>query len=113
MTVEPETDREFVNESGFIPVEFKVIVLPDVAEEKIGSIHVPDSVRDKMQHRAVKATLVASGPNAYEDWGEPWPNPGDRVYIAVGAGLVHEGPDGQKYRICNDKDIAGILIQAE
>jgi co-chaperonin GroES (HSP10) len=99
-----------VNESGVIPVEYKVVVLPDEVEEKIGSIHIPDTVRDKQKHRTVKATLVAAGGNAWDGWSEPIPSPGDRVYVAVGAGIVHEGPDGKEYRIVNDKDIAGILV---
>jgi len=100
---------DFANESGVIPVEFKVVVLPDPVEEKIGSIHVPDTVRDRMKHRTVKATLVMAGGNAFEDWHPPIPQNGDRVYVAVGAGIIHEGPDGREYRIVNDKDVVGIL----
>ena len=103
----------YPNESGVLPVEFKVVVFPDPVEEKIGAIHVPDSVRDKMKHRTVKATLVAVGGNCFEDWRPPVPVPGDRVYVAVGAGIIHEGPGGNEYRIVNDKDIAGILIATE
>jgi co-chaperonin GroES (HSP10) len=111
MTVDGEEEMEFgwVNESGFIPVEYKVLVLPDVPKEQIGSIFVPETVRDKEKHRAVKAILVAVGGDAFEDWTDPIPEIGDSVYVAVGAGLFYDGVDGRVYRIINDKDIAGIV----
>ena len=96
---------------GFIPIQCKCLVLPDEAVEKIGSIVVPDSVRDKQKMRTVKATFVAAGGNAFEDYAEPVPVPGDRIYVAVGAGIIHKGPDGREYRIVNDDDIAGILTE--
>ena len=115
MTIGGEEDVGFgwVNESGFLPVEYKVLVLPDVPKEQIGSIFVPETVRDKEKHRAVKAILVAVGGDALEDWADPIPEVGDSVYVAVGAGLFYDGKDGRTYRIINDKDIAGIVTGYE
>lgn len=111
MKGEGEMEFGWVNESGFVPVEFKVLVLPDVPKEQIGSIFVPETVRDKEKHRAVGAILVAVGGNAFEDWDEPIPEVGNKIYIAVGAGLFYEGKDGKTYRIINDKDVAGIITE--
>lgn len=111
METAERVEMEMENSSGVLPVEYKVVVLPDPVEEKIGSIHVPDSVKDKLRHRTIKGTFIAGGGNAFEGWNDPVPEPGDRVYIAVGAGIIHEGPDGKEYRLANDKDIVGILVQ--
>lgn len=95
---------------GIIPVEYKVVVLPDEPKDVTsGGIVVPDVVKDKLKWRTSKATLVAVGGNAFQDWQPPIPKPGDRVYVAIAAGIVHVGPDGREYRIVNDKDIAGII----
>jgi chaperonin GroES len=103
------------NRSGVLPVEFKVVVKLDPVEEKTASglIVKPDIVKDKERWRTIKATLVAIGGTAFTNpsWGEPTPAVGDRVYVAVAAGIVHIGPDGDEYRIVNDKDIAGILVE--
>ena len=102
------------NNSGVEPVEFKVLVLPDIIPEKTeGGIWRPDIVRDYEKHRTVKATLIAAGGNAFEEWGPPVPVPGDRVYVAVGAGIIHEGEDKKEYRLVKDKDIVGILRESE
>jgi chaperonin GroES len=98
------------NSSGVTPIEYKVVVLPDPIEEVTqGGIIKPGIVRDREKHRTVKATLIAVGGNAFEDCKPPIPQPGDRVYVAVAAGIIHEGPDGEEYRLVNDKDIVGII----
>lgn len=102
------------NESGVIPVEYKVLVLPDIIPEKTdGGIFRPQINLDREKHRTIKATLIAVGGNAFEEWNEPVPHPGDRVYVAVGAGIIHEGDDKKEYRLTNDKDIVGILRESE
>ena len=102
------------NTSGIQPVEYKVLVLPEQIEEKTeGGIILPDTTKEKEEWAQIKATLVAVGGNAFKDpdWNEPVPQIGDQVYIAKYAGNFIEGIDGKEYRLCNDKDIAGIGIE--
>jgi co-chaperonin GroES (HSP10) len=105
-----EAGKRNMNKSGVVPIEFKVVVLPDPIKEMTeGGLYKPDIVREREKHRTVKATLIAVGGNAFEDCKPPVPQPGDRVYVAVAAGIIHEGPDGKEYRLVNDKDIVGII----
>jgi len=99
------------NESGIVELcEYRVLVLPDTVEEKTeGGIIKPDIVKDKEKHQTCRATMVLRSESAFRDWGGYIPEPGDRVYVAVASGLVHEGPDGRTYRICNDKDVLGRI----
>lgn len=99
------------NNSGLSPVEFKILVLPDVIEEKIGSIFVPDSKRDKDQFAQYKGMIVASGARAFEDWGADRKMlvPGTRVLFARYAGKPIDGADGKTYRLVSDKDISAIV----
>lgn len=105
--------EQLVNKSGIAPVEYKCVVLPDEppAKSKEGMLFIPDTVRDIQKHRVVKALLVAVGGNAFEDWAGLIPKAGDRVCIAVAAGAIHKGPDEKEYRLINDKDIVGVLIE--
>lgn len=101
-----------MNESGIDPCEFKVLVLPDTVDEKTSAgLFLPQHVRDKEQLAQVKATLVATGGNAFDDWHDPIPMIGDRVFVAKYAGYQVEGVDKKRYQVCNDKDIVGILRQ--
>jgi chaperonin GroES len=101
------------NQSGVQPVDVKVLVLPDpVSEKSVGGIYLPDAAKEKEEWRTVKGTLVAMGGDAFYDWkGEPIPQIGDRIYIAVNSGMVIPGVDGQKYRMLNDRDIVGIIVK--
>ena len=88
---------------------------PDVVTDaSIGGIIRPDRVKELEQAAAVRGYLVAAGGKAFEDFGEPIPKIGDRVQFAKYAG-VHEVPGayGESYLMCNDKDIAAIIIQEE
>jgi co-chaperonin GroES (HSP10) len=100
------------NQSGVQPVDVKVLVLPDPVEEKTsGGIYLADMVKEKEEWKTVKAVLVAVGGDAFYDWkGYPIPEIGNRVYIAVNSGMIIKGTDGKKYRMLNDKDIVGIII---
>lgn len=98
------------NSSGLTPVEFKALVKPDEIEIKTsGGLYIPETLRDRERQAQVKATLVACGGNAFEDWKEPRPVPGSRVYVAKYAGIRIEGKDDQKYQLVNDKDICAII----
>lgn len=92
-----------------IPVEYKVLIRLDVLQEKTaGGIILPDERRERDQMAQTEATLEAVGGNAFEDWGEPKPKPGDRVLVTKYAGEApKQGEDG--LRLCMDKDICAIL----
>lgn len=101
------------NTSGFTPLDVRVLVRPDVVEEKIGSIFVPEQHKEREQMAQIRGTLVAAGVNA---WGEAKanpdftaPEPGTRVLIAKYGGIVVDGADGAKYRVMNDVDVTAVI----
>jgi len=103
------------NKSGIQPIEYKVLVLPDIlSDATVGGIIRPDRVKEIEQAAAVRGWLVAAGGKAFQDFGEPMPKIGDRVQYAKYSG-VHEvpGADGKQYILCNDKDIAAIITKEE
>ena len=101
------------NTSGLIPVEDKVLLLPDKVSDTAGMYLVkPDIVKAQEQMAQVRATLVAVGPNAFETWEEPVPKAGDRVYVCKFAGIDGiRGADDQIYKICDQQDITAIILK--
>ncbi len=103
-----------VNDSGVLATEYKCIVRLDPIEETTSSglIFKPDIAKEKERWQTIKATLVSKGGLAFTnpDWGNPTPKIGDRIYVAVAAGIVHKRQE-REYRIVRDQDIAGILIE--
>lgn len=100
------------NESGFNPLDTRVLVLPFEPEKQTaGGILLPDQRVEREEWATTKATFVAAGSNAFLEWGDKAAKPavGQSVVIAQYAGKVHTGTDGKKYRICNDTDILAIL----
>ncbi len=100
------------NESGLRPVEYKVLVKPDLVSEKIGSILIPDQEHERMGWAQVKGTLVAMGARAFEDFPEAEKAilaPGARVYFDKHTGINLEGADGDTYRLITDKEVAGVV----
>ena len=98
------------NESGIQPVEYKVLVLLDKVEEKTeGGIYFPDATRDREEWASQRGTLIAIGGNAFEDFKEPTPKPGDRIYAARYAGSNVDGKDGKTYQLMNDKELSAII----
>lgn len=103
------------NESGIYPTEYKVVVLPDKAEEKTkGGVFIPDESKERQQYASIEGTLIAISPHAftYEDWKDSEdlkPKAGDKVLFAKFAGIVRKGKDGNEYRIINDKDVVAVL----
>lgn len=101
-----------------MPIEYKVIVKPDLAEEtddvlksaKAMGIELIDSQKDKEKQRQISGTLVAVGGKAFCDMGDPMPKVGDKVYFARYAGIVLESDDKTDFRMMNDKDLSGILV---
>ncbi len=100
-----------LNASGISPLEFMVLVLPDKAQEKIGSIHIPDSVRDRNTQAQMTGRLIASGPLAfrYEVENKFIPDIGDRVSFSRYVGTTITGEDGAEYRIMKDGDLLAVV----
>lgn len=99
---------------GGMAVEYKVIVFPDQSDEvTAGGLYKPEEVLKKEKHRTQKATVVSVGGNAFEEWAQPIPKVGDRVLVAVQAGVFMDGEDGREYRVVNDKDIIMIFDKKE
>lgn len=114
------------NDSGIVPTEFKVLVLPDEDETTMqarrANIAIPSEYAARYQAGSVTGRIVDVSPAAfsYHDWpeGTRLPQVGDRVVFAKYAGMKingkpHTNAKGHdetlEYRLLNDKDVAGIL----
>lgn len=105
------------NTSGISPCEYKILILPEQAEEtdetlkraKAAGLVLVDKTTEREKMAQVKGRLIAAGGNAFEDWAGQVPQPGDVVWFAKYAGYVIKGDDGQEYRLASDKDIAAIV----
>lgn len=99
------------NTSGLQPVEFKILIEPEEVEQKsTGGIVLVSATTEKEKMAQVRGKLIAMGGNAFEDWNEPKPKVGDRLWYAKYAGYVIKGDDGKEYRLANDKDCAAICV---
>lgn len=97
------------NRSGIVPLEFKVLILPDEVEKmSAGGIYMPDTRHEREEWAQVRGRLVAAGGRAFEDWPDA-PNVGAQVYFAKYQGIVVPGGDGKEYRLCNDKDVGALV----
>ncbi|MGE5500696.1 MAG: co-chaperone GroES [Ignavibacteriales bacterium] len=99
---------------GFDPVEYNVVIAPEVVEEKTaGGIFLPDAKKEMDELAAVKGRLVSCSPLAfsYDKWpeGSRLPQPGDVVIYAKYGGTLIKGEDGREYRLLKDKDIAAVV----
>ena len=104
------------NKSGERPVEAKVLVRDDKPKEKVGQLNIiyaPDEAQRKEEVESVVATIVDAGGNAFGDWEGLVPKPGDRVRLAKYAGQPFTGEDGNRYRVCHDIDVAGIVYRED
>ena len=107
---------DLYNQSGIIPVEYKVLVqiksddLNEKGERVLGSgIIIPSQTTEREEMAKVEGVLIDVGGNAFEDWSGLKPEPGTKVLISKYAGMTCKGQDDQEYRLCSDKDIAAIL----
>ncbi len=99
-----------INDTGSEPVEFRCVIRLDPAEEKtIGGIIIPDDRKDRSQMAATRATLLACGGNAFQDWKGLIPAPGDRIEVSKYAGVTREADPTDLVRIIQDKEILAVL----
>lgn len=108
------------NESGRQPIGTKVLVATDWVDDhtKSGLVTLPTETVERMSLAVRTGTLVAIGGGAFSDWpnsDKRWPGVspkvGDRVDLAMYAGILIEGADGRHYRLCQDVDIAAIITK--
>lgn len=89
------------------PLGDRVLVRPDVAEEKTASgIIIPDTAKEKPQ----RGTVVAVGPGKYENGTkiDLTVKDGDKVLYGKYAG-TELSLDGEDYLIMRESDILGIV----
>lgn len=98
---------------GIKPTEYNVLIAPEDTEEKVGSIILPASTKEANDIATMRGRLVAVSPHAFSyasEWPEgSMPQVGDAILYAKYAGTLVNGADGKEYRLCKDKDVAGIL----
>ncbi len=100
------------------PIEFKVVVLPDLVEEtdeavkrfKAMGMELPAAEKERDKQKQVTGTLVSIGGNAFADMEGVLPSVGSKVCFAKYAGIVLKADDGTEFRMMNDKDIAAVLL---
>jgi co-chaperonin GroES (HSP10) len=94
------------------PLEYYVLIAPETVEEKTaGGIILPAAKRETDEVAVQRGRVVAMSPLAFGF------ATGDGHRAAVGdvvlfgryAGSLIEGEDGRTYRICRDKDVAGVF----
>lgn len=107
-----------MNGKTLMPIEYKVIVLPDPIEEaddairrfKAMGMELPESEKEKERNKRITGTLIAVGGLAFYGFGDPMPKVGDKTYFAKYAGLIIKSDDGTEFRLMNDKDLAAVLV---
>lgn len=105
-----------MNTSGFIPLDLRVLVLPDEVSDTFegSSLLRPDAVKDQQKWAQARGTLVAVGDNAWEEArarapGIAPPRAGDRILYGKYSGQTVKGADGKDYQIMNDEDVLARL----
>jgi co-chaperonin GroES (HSP10) len=103
------------NESGCKPIGDRVLIRPDIAAAKSGSIELPQDVVERAQLASSSGVIVECGEGAFSwnsDRTRPFdgekPKTGDRVYFDRYAGKVILGDDGAEYRLMDDVAIGGV-----
>ena len=110
-----------INTSGFKVPEYRILILPDVVEEKTaGGIIIPQAVLDAMEGAKTLATIVDIGEKAFDqgtdrEWKNK-PKVGDKILIPSYEGYrlsKDQTKDGKEYRIILDRNILAIQINEE
>lgn len=87
----------------------KILVLMDKVDKySAGGIALPEVTTERGEMAQMEGTVVAMGPQAYNDQQTQWVAVGDRVKITKFGGWLHsEG--GDKYRVIQDLDVIMVL----
>ena len=110
-----------INTSGYSVPEYRILIFPDVVEEKTtGGIIIPDSSRDDLQGAKTLATIIDIGEKAFDqgtdrEWKNK-PKVGDKILIPSYEGYrlsKDQTKDGKEYRIILDRNILAIQINEE
>jgi len=97
---------------GLRPVEYNVIIATAKMPEKIGSLYIPDTEKDRLEMGMQVGRILDMSPIAfnYDTYPEgSIPQIGDLVWFARYAGGLFEGADGREYRMIKDKDIGAVI----
>ncbi len=105
------------NESGLIPLGFKVLIKMDKLEEKTnGGIILPSEAKAMEEGSSQSGRLVDAGTAAFSvgnaDLPKMWnivPKIGARVLINKYGGIQVDGKDDFKYRFLHDNEILAII----
>lgn len=100
-----------MKEPKLVPVNNRVIILPDTINDKLGEGILVKAETTKVGDRRKQTlgTLVAVSSCSFDELADK-PNVGDRVEFAMYAGQFYM-EDETEYRIMRDEDIVGILKQ--
>lgn len=99
-----------MNKSGMQPVGRRVLVKPvEVEEVSEGGIVLAKRHVEREEMAQVRGEVVAMGSDAFNELSDKL-SIGDKCMIARYAGVLIDGDDGEKYRLCWDEDINGKLI---
>jgi co-chaperonin GroES (HSP10) len=100
------------NTSGLVPVEDKVLLIPDMVRDSVGGIYKPDRAIAMEQMAQVRALIISTGGNCYESWDAPIPKDFTRVMVCKYAGIQDIlGADGLRYQIITDRDITALITE--
>ena len=100
------------------PAGHRLLVVPDVVEDRIGSLFLSPQTMDRRRNEKIWGTVFKVGSTAFKafDSGEPWCEVGDHICFAKFAGFTITDPDQEGmadsektfYRVLNDEDV--ILV---
>jgi len=104
--VNPEVMDKLPEPSGY-----KVLIAALKANEKQGSVYIPDEVRHREDGASIIGYVLKIGPDAYT--GDKFPSgpyckPGDFVLYRSYSGTKFE-VDGMEFRMINDDTVEGVV----
>jgi chaperonin GroES len=110
-----------LNTSGFKVPEYRILILPDIVEEKTsGGIILPETAREDLQGAKTLATIIDIGEKSFDQGTErEWkskPMVGDKILIPSYEGYrlsKDQTKDGREYRIILDRHILAIKTSEE
>lgn len=102
------------NKSGIEPIDTRVLIRPDEAPVKLGSIHLPEQVREKDEAATTRGVIVAMGAPAFEHL-EPADRPqiGDAVAFKRFGYVKVRGVDGVDYWLVKADDVHARYVEAK